>query len=227
MLKKIGIIVLVLTGITVFSCSKDSTSSKETQKPPELPAIPQASVPDNAPAEVQTLRTTMTGFFTGPSAFMQFLMSVEPTRSGDEWIWTKQNNNLTITVKAKSTNDDRINWQLFLNGTDGFITYDDWRAVNGYASPDDKSATWEIYALNDTTVAANYSWDMDQDGNVESELESNSSIIKIYNNADGSGKLEHYKNDVLVFEAVWNAAGSGSWKKYDAEGNLMDQGSWQ
>ncbi len=43
---------------------------------------------------------------------------------------------------------------------------------------------------------------------------------------DGSGELIYYIQGTKFYEMSWDASGSGQWKMYDEQGNLIDSGSW-
>lgn len=110
-----------------------------------------------------------------------------------------------------------------LDGTGGTAEYNfNWLCY--FADEDSESCedlryfyTWE--AESDGTYRLNWSW------------ESGTSDVtyflsyEIVLNADGSGNLEYYSEDELLYSMEWDAVGNGSWVFY-LDGETYMSGSW-
>ena len=77
-----------------------------------------------------------------------------------------------------------------------------------------------------------YRWNVDSSGNFQFEWTCDSDCLEVnyymnYDivvNADGSGTLDYYLNDVLFYHIEWDAAGNGSWIYY--LGGYTQSGTW-
>mgnify|MGYP001075224990 FL=1 len=77
-----------------------------------------------------------------------------------------------------------------------------------------------------------YNWDLDSNGNYHIDWTYESSEADVDNymsyniliNADGSGTVDYYLNDVLFYHMEWDSAGNGSWVYYF--GDSENSGTW-
>ncbi len=233
MFRKYGLLGLLVLSMAVFSCSKDSKNSTGTdnsQQPPALPQNLNVTVPTNATPEVQAYAATTNGYWILGHTYLTLIAAMQATQSGDTWTWTRTiNNQGTVTAKAVKQNDGSYAWTVMVDGTFQDSTYNNWTVLTGTTSADAKSGNWTLYASNTATQVATYQWSVDEQNNMTSELLNlqENKKVDFVNNADGSGSLMVYQGDTLLFESSWDSTGAGTWKKYDTNGNLVDQGTWQ
>lgn len=76
-----------------------------------------------------------------------------------------------------------------------------------------------------------YFWEVNNDGDLMIDMEyyqGEDSYFKYHGEFrnDGSGELIYYIQGTKFYEMSWDASGSGQWKMYDEQGNLIDSGSW-
>ncbi len=231
-MKRLLAVLLIAGLIFALGCSKDSTKPEEN--PPEVPQNLEesvVSVPETAPLEVQAFAGYVNVFryqFHVYNSLFTAATGQEPKYEDGKWVWTYSapQGNLTITVKAQTLDNGDQKWEIYFSGTftgpDTVLTVTNWKAAEGTISADGKRGEWTVYEYNSTEVAAHYSWTTADDGTVTATLESDIYKYVVINRPDGSGSVKVYENDTLVFEANWNADGSGQWTNYKNN----TQGTW-
>ena len=225
-------LLIVLGLLFAIGCSKKTTGPDEN--PPEAPQnLEEAvvSVPETAPAEVQAYAGLVNVFhyrFNFYNNFMQSATGQEPVYEDGKWVWTHASpqGNFTITVKAQVLDNGDQKWEIYFSGTfpgpDTVVTVNNWKAAEGVINKDGTQGEWTIYDYNSTDVVAHYTWSTADDGTVTATLEYDDYTFTVINRPDGSGNVKVYRNDTLVFEATWNADGSGQWTNYEDN----TQGTW-
>ncbi|NOX38021.1 MAG: hypothetical protein GXO78_10835 [Calditrichaeota bacterium] len=189
-------------------------------------------VPDNAPSNVRAMGAPYFAFHNLFKGWHQWMKTVmlqgRMVHQDTTWTWEVSANNLTIRLVVTVGQDSSKQWALYFDGTDASgNTYNNWKAMEGWISADEKSGTLTLYETNSTNVLVTYEWTIDDQGNVSAEVQTSDGYrIVAQKNADGSGFLKFYLNNVLRLEIYWNADRSGNWKAYDENGNLINQGSW-
>ncbi|UII22574.1 hypothetical protein [Fulvivirga ligni] len=51
-------------------------------------------------------------------------------------------------------------------------------------------------------------------------------VTEIQSNTDKSGTMVVIENGVKKYEYSWDSVGNGTWKEYNGQGNLIDEGGW-
>ncbi len=212
------------------SCSKDEDSNPlaPSEEPPTVSVIPRVNVPAHAPATLQqqfALLNQMTTFWYNTFFYLPNLQAVH---QGNTWTWTVVNGQLTGTVTATEQDNDTVHWKVVLNGTDGQYVYQNWVAMEGDLSRDGNSGNWTFYELNSTQVSATCQWNKEENGDFTATIQipGTGEKVELTIHPDGSGEATVYQNNLKFMEFGWNADGSGWWKQYDEQGNLVNQGNW-
>ena len=222
--------IMILAAFLLFSCSEDSSTSPD-EKTPEQPQVAQATAPANAPVEVSSQVNVYNGFFVSWLSWVDQLMGQGGgEHSGNTWTWTQTNDGFTVTIKCISNADGSVTWQLWFDGTNGEVTFDNWLVMEGYVSADKKSGQWTVYEAGTENPIITASWVIDEVGNISVNYVIGEIECDFVNNVDGSGSIIIWydkENEKKEFEAVWLADGSGCWKMYDEEGNETGSGTWE
>ncbi|MGC8594563.1 MAG: hypothetical protein ACP5US_00665 [Candidatus Kryptoniota bacterium] len=172
--------------------------------------------------------------FTGLTSLYAPYFANNPQQSGSTWTWTvTEPPSLTATFTAAQQSDGSFVWKLVLNGksSSDTVTYNNWIALQGTSSADGKSGDWKVYKPNTTNLSGEFIWSTDNTGKLTGTMRSYSDTgtldeyITIVNNPDGSGEIDEYNGNALVFKAVWTSSGSGTWWTYN-NGTLTGTGTW-
>ena len=203
--------------------------------PPDVSSTLDAAVvevPDNTPVQVRNLGAPYFAFHNMFKGLHQWMKSVmlqgRMVHQDTTWSWEVTAGTISVRLVVTVGQDSSKQWALYLNGTDaGGNTYNNWKAMEGWISADEKSGTLTLYETNSTNVLVTYQWTVDAEGNVSAEIHApEGQRIVARKNADGSGFLKFYQDNTLYLEVFWNADHSGNWKAYDENGNVIGQGSW-
>lgn len=210
--------------------SEKKSGSWARRAAPTIPHAPHLQFANSTyvPEWIKGRITAMNSFFATENNWFSMASHISPTLKDTTFVWSYTYDQLTVTLEAKYDMDGSVEWTVTLNGTDGKNTYNNWTAIKGTTSADGNSGSFEIFKKNSTDIEYRYSWSIDSSGNktvIFEDLEDGDKYVAV-NNVDGSGSLTEYENGVKSFEVLWNADGSGSWAEYDANGNVVDSGSW-
>ena len=130
-------------------------------------------------------------------------------------------------MTAETQNNNSVDWTVSVDGSDGIHTYIEWMAILGNATVDGTTGTWHVFEENSIDKMGDYNWAIDQ---IETEgifvSEDSTGIYEVTNNQDKSGQFIIKENDIKVYEAIWDASGSGTWTKKDPQENIIDSGTW-
>lgn len=159
--------------------------------------------------------------------------------SGDTWQWTWSYGGEVWTFYwTYSEDSSKKYWtmQIQYGAGDKFDYISAWEKKDGTGGQLVYSFNWvNIYDGEYTDYVDLhwiYNWSIDANGNYHIDWEYESGETEIDNfmsydiliNADGSGSVEYYMNDVLLYHMEWDAAGNGSWIYYFGE--MEQSGTW-
>ena len=249
MYQKIGIVFIVFL-FFIFGCSKKTTSpNNENPEQSNAPTLPQGisepitHIPQNTPFEAQIAYA----FVNIPHVTLELFVDSLTHDVGGNVQWNFQNNKYTwkyqtdtnsVTIQA-TINDNTQHWIVTIDGRwyhDNEVrTVHNFTFIDATFSADFKNGEVTLYAPNYTDYVFKETWQTDASGMVTQTLflgGDKPGKVVVVNNPDGSGSLKSYglkansNTYILLYEANWNADGSGNWKSYDENGNLTGQGSW-
>ncbi len=225
---------LVLSGLLLFSCSKkDSTTSKDSEQPPEQIQVESISVPANMAQSSDPYAQMTVNFITALNGFQQYVTSLTPrgTLSGNdgppwEYQWTAQGYTAKLVITIEN---NQYHWKLSFSGSYNGQQVDNATYMEAWQNLDGKWGKLVVYDfMNQGATIAQWEWQEDDTGKLTftyQEFTNNTKII-VVQNPDLSGSLEMWNGTVLSFKATWNADGSGSWWTYDDNGNETGTGTW-
>ncbi len=222
----VAMLVIILVIWMSMGCSNKSNPESSQENPPQLPTPIHLYVPTGAPVNVKTPVQATNNLLNTYYSYFTFAKLVEPRKEGNIWVWTATNQQLTVKVTAEKLSDGSIRWKVYLNGSDGQNTYNNWLFMEGTADAEFKNGNWTVYDFNTQGVAGTLVFHTDGNGNFSAEITSGTEKLDIENNKDNSGSLKIYENNILTLEAQWDANGGGWWKEYDQAGNVTNQGNW-
>jgi hypothetical protein len=159
--------------------------------------------------------------------------------SGDTWQWTWSYMGETWTFYWTYDEDSsKKYWTMQIQYGAGakydYITA--WVKKDGSGGQVIYSFNWvNIYDAQATDYVDLhwiYNWSLDASGNYHIDWKYESSELEVENymsydiliNADGSGTIDYYLNDVLFYHMEWDVAGNGSWVYYF--GDMEQSGTW-
>ncbi len=150
---------------------------------------------------------------------------------GPPWEYTWTDSSLTVTM----TIDEMVGgyqWEIVLDGTDGFYAYSDWLMMSAEQTTDGSSGSMILYQPVTTEIDSEWSWSTDAYGVytfVMTTYGSPGSRIEIVVNLDQSGSIDFYDESggayEMVFRVEWAADGTGSYWMYSG-GVEQDSGTW-
>ncbi len=224
-------IFLVTVALLLMECSKDEPT-KSNPKPPALPTAVTLSGPTSsqAPVEIGTGINTFNAYQGTALLYLQVVGLSEPEVSGNAYVWNSTFSGATVTITAVRSAKNTVDWTVVINGTTTTGTaYNNWTAVTGTTTEDNKSQAWKLYQPNSSTLLLQASWVIDANNVITAILEYPAPISEkqqVIDRPDGSGSYAKWKGTVKVYEAIWVANGTGSYQQWDANGNLISEGSW-
>jgi len=158
--------------------------------------------------------------------------------SGDTWSWTWSYGGFSYTFYWTYEEDNTKNyWNIEIQFGDGprydYITA--WEMQDGSGGQLQFNFAWTyIYEGSEDyeDFFWTYTWAVDGNDNYNFHMYWDSSEsgyeydlnYDIVINANGSGYVNEYLEDVLFYEAQWDAAGNGSWAYHF--GDYTTSGSW-
>ncbi len=140
------------------------------------------------------------------------------------YTWTYSDANGTYTTAYQTSEDanDYI-FEIFFNFGDGFT-----KLLEGRESKNDLkqgSLKWFDFSGGDTYLT--YEWEEFANGDFEFNFITFSFRYEILVNADGSGAISSFTDNVINASYTWNAGGTaGTYTSYDSEGNISDTFDW-
>jgi len=183
----------------------------------------------NAPSKVTGSINAFNAYMISAQTYLQSIAQNSASLKDGTYIWTVTFDGATMTILATPQTDGSIEWSVVFDGkTSDGTQYDNWTAVKGVVSKDGNTQEWYIYQPNSTQASVKMTMHKDEQGNILSTLEYPQTGDKqeLINNKDGSGRYTEYISGVKRYEAIWNASGSGTYKVWDANGQLTNEGSW-
>ena len=226
----IGLLVLALA----VGCGGDDngTNGNGDDEPEDL-TIQQISVPQGLTeaATEEPMAAMAVGYVTlansiaGYGSFFETPAASSSQTSGDTLTVTWSNGSLTVIMKYwETTTTD--NWKIMLNGTDGSTVYVNWTFMEAEQNKSGTGGSLVIYDENTTTVILSWVWTIDTSDNITVVFTNyeDDERIEIVGNANGTGSVEYYENNVLLYEIEWYADGSGAWWNYSVTPNT--NGTW-
>ncbi len=229
---KSKVLIFPLTvALFLIGCSKDEPT-KSNNKPPSLPTLITLSGPTSAqaPVEIGTGINTFNAYQSTALLYLQVVALSDPVVNGNTYTWYSTFTGATVTITAVRSAKNTVDWAVVINGTTTTGTaYNNWTAVTGTTTEDNKSQAWKLYQPNSTTLLLQASWVVDANNVITAILEYPAPILEkqqVIDRPDGSGSCTKWKGTVKVYEAIWVANGTGSYKQWDANGNLLAEGTW-
>ncbi len=233
-------LVLFLVSMLAFSCSsKKSTDNSVTEEPPQEVTIDPVTVPEALQTSSDPHAQQVVGYVQMINMFQSFVQNLIPqqhvgkvfesegTLDGPPWVYTWTNGPMSFTLTI-TIEDDQYHWKLVLNGADPSTgqTYNKFVFMEAWQKLDGSSGKLVINEFGEGGKVE-WNWNIDKDGTEKItyiDYMSNTKI-EVVQNKDLSGSIQVWENNVLVYKAVWNADGSGTWWVYDEEGNVSS-GTW-
>ena len=229
------LLLLFFTGLLLSSCSKDSSTEPEKTEPEKTEAKPltikTVDVPEamkkvsDAKASTTVAYVNLANSFNAYTALFQVPQGANS--SGNTYTWSRDGLSITMYYTEES---DNLSWKLVFNGTEDGTVYNNWVAMEASQSADQKNGWMKIYEENSTAVASEWTWTTDSNGQYSFIMQSKggegTSKIVVKSNPDKSGELNFYTNNVRTSKTTWDKDGNGQWWEYDAQGNLLNSGSW-
>lgn len=225
-------LIILLASSLLFTACKDEPVIPEPETPFQLSLASQSvafAVSDNLSSSsnqnaliTSAYVSALQGAFFGYSNFLL----VPGTAVGDgngSWTWS---NGAGATITYNWTESGSENCvKVSLNG----LQVDDGLYYEACEKKDGSGGWMKIYdPASGGVLISEFVWTLTgpDAGTFElKDYESNDRQVVTFA-ADGSGSLMIYENNILTYSSLWNADGSGSFKEYDSQGNLLDEGSW-
>jgi len=234
-----------LSGLLIIAaiagCSGDKgTNSPEKSEPPAF-EVRTISVPQKMIQSQDPMARMAVVYINMANAISNYISFLSPPASAKKlarpvsvqgWTYTWTEGSLAVTLKISETGDKYI-WEVFLKGTDGKFTYDNWKSLHSERTKDGNSGLMIVYEPVTTNPAMKWTWEVDPETEaynfVMTTFGDGGGKIEIVSNPDGSGSLASYEgadgNYVLKFRVEWGSDGSGHWWTYE-NGNVASEGSW-
>lgn len=238
MKKNTTLLIALATMLMIAGCDKDSNPIDTTPtKKPSAPQVAFQGPTTNSTNEYALQAQMFSLMFNGYASFFGSFSELEGTQNGNTWTYSYTMGTMTQTITVTQLSDGSYTWSVVFNGTDGNITYVNWKAFEGTSSADNKSGTWKIYAENSTQLEAELAWATDAQGNETGMLKvyENGVLneqLDIVNNINGSGSMKLYQKKssstvlFLHMDIVWAANGTGTYTVYDENGNITVTGTF-
>lgn len=227
------------------STSPTSPSPSNNNSPPALD-VDQVTLPQGLVQSQDPMAQMVVGYVNMANSFAQYTALVSPPSgnmapdltspySGPPWVYTWDVNNgpddtYTITLTIDET-DTTYTWNVMVSGVVGGVTVSDFKYVEGLESKDGSSGYLFIYDPETHNMAARFDWAATSDNQYTLHYTVPGSVmISITVNPDDSGSINYYEWDgsdfIPMFQAHWNADGSGEWWTYDSNGDVSGHGTW-
>lgn len=238
-MKKLLSLLVVLTAMAMLAgCDKETNPIDSS--PTKKPTAPQVSLTGpntNSTNQYAVQAQSFSQMFNGYTQFFTSFASMEGEQNGNTWTYTYNFGTMSETITVTQLTDGSYTWSVIFNGTDGNVTYTNWKAMEGTSSADNKSGSWKVYAENSTQLEAELAWNTDAQGNETGMLKAYTNGVlneqlDIVNNIDGSGSMKMYQkkdlsNDLFLnIEITWIANGTGAYTLYDENGGVLESGTF-
>ena len=236
--------------IIMFACNNDEEVAPEEAEPSEIFAFDMQNPPIEVPSALQSstnenamvINTWLTNanaiasygaYFQVPEGAVFSTTPISTSGSNNRiassatvrvYTWTYSDGAQTFTTAYQLTEDanDYI-FEIFYDFGDGFFKLLEGRESK--AELMQGSLKWFGFIENEEFLS--YQWEESSNGNFEFNIIIDSSTIQILANADGSGEINSFSDNVLNANYSWNAAGtSGTYTLYDEEGNIVETFNW-
>lgn len=244
MAKRVLVISLATCLVVLFSfgCSSDdSTSSNNGNGTGDGTGLPDFSnMVVTIPAAMQSAANTnagaanAVGLITMANTFSAYAFWMVPggtqktvaTQAGSPYTWTV--GDLTITMTVTEIDSD-IHWTVTLDGTDGQETYTNFVLMSGQSESDGSSGSLSLFApQSGNQEVFSWSWQTSQSGifSIDYFIPDGGIAVTVEINPDGTGAVIHRVVTNTVYTATWISNGSGAYSYYDAQGTVIDSGTW-
>jgi len=229
-MKQYTIIILLLAFALLNNCS-DEKSTEPEKKAPQFPTPVTITAPQsaNTPAKIDSAINSFNGFMNLAQTYLLTISQLQPSTAGNRYIWSLEFQATAIRIIAEPAANDNVKWQLYLttpneDGTPG----QEHKVLEGNTNADGSKQTWYFYDEQTNQVASEMNIERSSDSVIITTKTSDSDLTQVItSNNDGTGKFQEYSGDKLLYEAIWNADGSGTYKQWNEIGGLIEEGSWQ
>lgn len=227
-----ALVLLLVSGLLFTACKNDPVEPEPDPTPFQLSLASQSAafmVADNLSntSDPNALLTTayvsaLQGAFLGYSNFLLVPAAAVGDGSGS-WTWGDGLGNTITYLWTESSSENCVRVSLSGPQVDNGLYYEACEKKDG-------SGGWmKIYDPSiSNALVSEFIWTYTgtDAGTFElKDYENNSRQIVTFA-ADGSGTLKLYEDNILTYSSIWNADGSGSFKEYDSQGNLTNEGAW-
>ena len=159
--------------------------------------------------------------------------------SGDTWTWTVNAQGHTYSFYWTYSDDSEKHYwtmEIEVDGSDKYAYIQAWEYKDGSGGQVKYNFNWvaAVYGSTDfDEIFWTYTWDLDDSGNYHFTMTWDGSEegydfyieYAIVVNEDGSGSIQYWLMEELVYEMVWDAQGNGTWIFYSGGQEFMS-GSW-
>ncbi|HYC84105.1 MAG TPA: hypothetical protein VEB86_02740 [Chryseosolibacter sp.] len=146
------------------------------------------------------------------------------------YTWSDQQSGYSVAYQISQTSD-HFTWEIFFKTS----TSADWLKYIHAEEKKDKSTgfmkVYDIWGFIDedpSLLLAFYNWS--RNGDIFTfEMESDwfeMHVVLTVNTKTKAGSVVYYIGDMKWYEMTWDAAGNGTWKSFDEQGNIDEQGTW-
>jgi|GEM_PF-2538457 hypothetical protein len=221
---------LVAVLIWAVGCFDLKNPNDSDDSPPEIPELIIFKAP-NSSAVPAALKNSIDQFNANMATGYTYLSIAtinKPNKKDNRYVWEVKAGGFTAIIEAVPAENDQVNWSVVISGSDGNVTFNNWKAMEGTSNRSGKKGEWHIFKENSTEELGVYNWEVREDDSKFGSFTMSTEAIRyeVVNNPDGSGSFVKYENGIKVFEATWNASGAGSWTEWDTQGNVVNSGSW-
>ncbi len=243
-----GLAGIIMISIILTGCGKDEVVNPEFQKMTfdsqevidKLPSGLTNSNDDHAKECVSMINDALDmSEFIGDMEVPDGAQKTAKKSSGDTWTWTFTTQGYTYTFYWTYTEDaSKHYWtmEIQIDGGPRYSYIQAWEYKDGSGGQVRYNFNWVAAAYGDTgyeEIFWNYTWTLDASGDYHFTMTWDSSDgendfylqYKVVVNDDGSGSIEYWLMDQLVYEMEWDALGNGTWTYYSGGEELMS-GSW-
>jgi len=146
------------------------------------------------------------------------------------YTWNDTQSGYSVAFQV-SDESDHYTWEVFFKAS----TATEWLKYVHAEEKKDKSSgfmkvydVWELLGDDPSGILASYTWE--RTGDIFT-FEMNSDLFELHlnltiNTKTKAGSVTYYFGHVKTYEMTWDANGNGTWKSYDEQGNIDEQGSW-
>jgi hypothetical protein len=178
--------------------------------------------------------------FVGDMVVPSGAVKTSKKSSGDTWTWSVNAQGYEYTFFWTYSEDGSKHYwtmEIQVDGGEKHAYIQAWEYKDGSGGQVKYNFNWTAAVYGSTEyedIFWTYNWSLDDSGNYhftmtwdsgEGENEFYLEYIVVIND-DGSGSIEYWLMDSLVYEMEWDAAGNGTWAYYSGGEELMS-GSWE